>query len=94
MMEAVKRGGARQQIHEIIRTCSMKATDEMKNGGECNLLRFLSVEPEFGLTENEMKELLKPEKYIGRCSEQVERYLDEVKVFISDIDRKTAEITL
>ena len=50
MMEAVKRGGARQQIHEIIRTCSMKATDEMKNGGECNLLRFLSVEPEFGLS--------------------------------------------
>lgn len=94
MMEAVKRGGDRQQIHEIIRTCSMKATDEMKNGGECNLLRFLSTEPEFGLTETEMKELLKPEKYIGRCAEQVERYLGEVKPFISDIDRKTAEITL
>lgn len=94
MMEAVKQGGDRQQIHEIIRTCSMKATNEMKNGSECNLLRFLSAEPEFGLTEAEMKELLKPEKYIGRCAEQVERYLDEVNPFISNIDRKTAEITL
>lgn len=94
MMEAVKRGGDRQQIHEIIRTCSMKATDEMKNGGECSLLRFLSAEPEFGLTETEMKELLKPEKYIGRCAEQVDRYLGEVNPITSGIDRKTAEITL
>lgn len=94
MMEAVKHGGDRQQIHEIIRSCSMKATEEMKNGGECNLLRFLSSEPKFGLTEAEMKELLDPNKYIGRCVEQVERFLNEVKPFISDIDRKPAEITL
>ncbi|MEE0742054.1 MAG: adenylosuccinate lyase [Emergencia sp.] len=94
MMEAVKRGGDRQQIHEVIRTCSMKAAGEMKNGGECDLLRFLSEEPEFGLTEAEMKELLKPEKYIGRCTQQVERFLDEVNPIISGIDRKTVEITL
>lgn len=66
----------------------------MKNGVKCNLLRFLSEEPEFGLTETEMKELLNPEKYIGRCAEQIERYLDEVNPLISDIDRKTEEITL
>ncbi|MCF0120080.1 MAG: adenylosuccinate lyase [Oscillospiraceae bacterium] len=94
MMEAVKRGGDRQQIHEIIRTCSMKATEEMKNGGECNLLRFLSAEPEFGLTEAEMKELLSPEKYIGRCPEQVERLLAEVKPLISGVERESAEINL
>lgn len=94
MMEAVKRGGDRQQIHEIIRVCSMKATEEMKNGGQCNLLRFLSEEKEFGLTEDEMKELLKPEKYIGRCPAQVEAFLAEVKPLIQNINRETAEITL
>lgn len=94
MMEAVKRGGDRQRIHEMIRTCSMKATDEMKNGGACNLLRFLSAEQEFCLTESEMKELLKPEKYIGRCTEQVERFLSEVKPLISGVERETAQITL
>ncbi len=94
MMEAVKHGGDRQQVHEIIRVCSMKATDEMKNGGECNLLRYLSAEPEFCLTEDEMKKLLKPEKYVGRCAEQVERYLAEVNSLISGIDRKTANIEI
>ena len=94
MMEAVKRGGERQQIHEIIRTCSMKATAEMKNGGDCNLLAFLSQEPEFGLTEEEMKELLLPEKYIGRCPAQVEKFLEEVKPYIEGISRETAEISL
>ncbi|MEW9124368.1 MAG: adenylosuccinate lyase [Thermotaleaceae bacterium] len=94
MMEAVKRGGDRQQIHEIIRKCSMEATAEMKNGGECNLLKLLSDEKEFGLSEAEMKELLEPKKYIGRCAEQVERFNSEIKLLISDIDRDTAQITL
>ncbi|MCQ2538483.1 MAG: adenylosuccinate lyase [Lachnospiraceae bacterium] len=94
MMEAVKRGGDRQELHEIIRTCSMKATAEMKEGGECDLMKFLSAEPAFNMTEDEMKELLKPESYIGRCPEQVERFLAEVKPFIAGIDRESAQINL
>lgn len=94
MMEAVKRGGDRQKLHEIIRTCSMKATAEMKNGGKCDLLHFLSQEKEFGLTEQEMKELLKPEDYVGRCTEQVERFLEEVKPLLAGVKRETAQITL
>ncbi|WP_281520372.1 adenylosuccinate lyase [Massilicoli timonensis] len=94
MMEAVKRGGDRQQIHEIIRTCSMRAVEEMRNGGTCDLLHFLSAEPQFGLSEAEMKELLKPDRYIGRCVEQVEHYLAQIKPYICDIDRTSAEITL
>ena len=94
MMEAVKRGGDRQQIHEIIRSCSMKATAEMKNGGKCDLLKFLSAEPEFGLTESEMKELLSAEKYIGRCPEQVDRFLVAVKPYIEGVTRESAEISL
>ncbi len=94
MMEAVKRGGDRQQIHEIIRTCSMKASTEMKNGGECRLLHYLSSEKEFGLTEAEMQDLLDPQKYIGRCPEQVERFLEQVKPLIKNIDRCCAEINV
>lgn len=94
MMEAVKRGGDRQQIHEVIRVCSMKATAEMKNGKGCDLLKFLSEEKEFGLTESEMNELLDPKKYIGRCPEQVDNFLSIVKPHIENIERSKAEILL
>ena len=72
MMEAVKRGGDRQKLHEIIRRCSMAATERMKNGEACDLMERLAREEEFGLTEEEMKDLLSPEKYTGRCAEQEE----------------------
>jgi adenylosuccinate lyase len=58
MMEAVKRGGDRQQLHEIIRRCSMEATARMKEGEECDLLARLAAEKEFGLPEAEMEALL------------------------------------
>ncbi len=94
MMEAVKKGGNRQELHEIIRTCSMKATEEMKNGGSCDLLKYLSAEEKFGLTLKEMEKLLEPSMYIGRCKEQVEMFLTEVRPLIEHIERSTAEITL
>ena len=94
MMEAVKKGGDRQKVHEIIRQCSMKATEEMKNGEPLNLLKYLSEEKEFGLTEEEMYALLNPSDYIGRSAKQVEAFLEEVKPYIADIKRTTAEISL
>ncbi len=94
MMEAVKRGGDRQQLHEIIRKCSMEATAKMKNGEECDLLSRLAAEKEFGLTEAEMNELLTPSLYIGRCPEQVDELVQKVKPLISDISRETAQINL
>ena len=94
MMEAVKKGGDRQEIHEIIRTCSMKATEEMKNGGSCNLLELLSQVEEFGLTYEEMTELLSAEKYIGRCSEQVDAFIQVVKPYIEGVESNSAEINL
>ena len=60
MMEAVKRGCDRQEIHEIIGKCSMETTAKMKNGEGCDLLARLAAEKEFGLTEAEMAELLSP----------------------------------
>ena len=94
MMEAVKRGGNRQEIHEIIRKCSMEATTKMKNGGKCDLLVRLAAEETFGLNEAEMKEILKAEKYIGRCSEQVEEFVAKVEPLIVDVSKDTAEINL
>ena len=94
MMEAVKRGGDRQQLHEIIRRCSMEATARMKNGESCDLLERLAKEKEFTLTQEEMESLLTPSAYIGRCPEQVERFLRETEALVSGIDRSTAQINL
>ena len=94
MMEAVKRGGDRQQLHEIIRSASMEATAKMKNGEECDLLSRLAAQKEFGLSEAEMQELLTPSLYIGRCKQQVEDFLAKVKPLVAGIDTDSAEINL
>ena len=94
MMEAVKHGGDRQEIHEIIRRCSMEATAKMKNGEECDLLARLAAEKEFGLTEAEMTELLTPALYIGRCPEQVSAFVEKIKPLLANADGKSAEINL
>ena len=94
MMEAVKRGGDRQELHEIIRSCSMEATARMKNGESCNLLELLSARKEFGMTPEEIEALLDPRLYVGRCPEQVDRFLKEIEPLIGDVKRETAEINL
>ena len=94
LMEAVKRGGDRQQLHEIIRRCSMEATARMKNGEPCDLLQRLSREPAFGLSEGELNELLDPRLYIGRCPEQVERFLQKVEPLLSEAAEQPAAIEL
>lgn len=94
MMEAVKRGGNRQELHEIIRSCSMEATARMKNGESCNLLELLSARKEFGMTPEEIEALLDPKLYVGRCPEQVTRFLAEVNPLLADVKRTTAEINL
>lgn len=94
MMEAVKRGGDRQEIHEIIRKCSMEATAQMKNGEECDLTSRLASESAFGMTREEINALLEPSKYIGRCPEQVDAFLSKVKPLVKDIAASSAEINL
>ena len=78
MMEGVKRGGDRQELHEIIRTCSMAATARMKEGESCDLLRRLAAEPAFAMSETEMKAVLDPKLYTGRCAAQVEAFLEGI----------------
>ena len=94
MMEAVKRGGDRQQLHEIIRVCSMEATAKMKNGEECDLLARLANHREFGLTQAEMQQLLDPTLYTGRCSQQVDALLEKVRPLIAGIHGDSAQMNL
>ena len=94
MMEAVKRGGDRQQLHEVIRSCSMKATARMKQGESCDLLERLAAVPEFGLTLSEMEALLEPSLYIGRCPEQVETFVEKIKPLLAGASDEKAEINL
>lgn len=94
MMEAVKRGGNRQELHEIIRTCSMEATAQMKNGETWDLLGSIAEHKEFGMTKEEMVAVLEPERYTGRCAEQVEQFLQVVAPYIADVSGESPEINL
>ena len=94
MMEAVKRGGDRQELHEIIRGCTMKATARMKNGEKGGLIELLSAEPKLGLKDGELNEILEPSKYIGRCSQQVEEYLNKLKPIIAEASGESVLIEI
>ncbi len=94
MMEAVKRGGDRQQIHEIIRRCSMEATAKMKDGESCDLLARLAKEEAFGMTEAEMEALLTPADYIGRCPEQVMTYVSSIRPLLEGAAKNDVQIEL
>ncbi|MBO4415147.1 MAG: adenylosuccinate lyase [Lachnospiraceae bacterium] len=94
MMEGVKRGGDRQELHEIIRQCSMEATANMKNGESCNLTEIMAHHPEFGMTKQEIDAVLEPSLYIGRCPEQVEKFVDSVKSLYEGIDGDNGKIEI
>ena len=94
MMEGVKRGGNRQELHEIIRRCSMDATAKMKNGETWDLLADLAEYAAFGMTKQEMEAVLEPANYIGRCPEQVDRFLAGTRHLLSDIGSSDPGIDL
>ena len=79
MMDAVKAGGDRQELHERIRELSMKAGARVKQEGlDNNLLELIAADPMFGVTLEELQAKLDPSKYTGRAKEQVDEYLAEV----------------
>jgi adenylosuccinate lyase len=99
MMDAVKAGGDRQELHERIRELSMLAGKRVKQEGlENNLLELIAQDPVFGVTLEELKAKLDPMKYVGRSKEQVEEYLEEVIRPVLENSRKdlgmTAEINV
>ncbi|MBR6237132.1 MAG: adenylosuccinate lyase [Firmicutes bacterium] len=94
LMEAVKRGGNRQELHEIIRRCSMEATAKMKDGGECDLLERLAAEKQFGLSAEDMERVLDPKLYIGRCPEQVDALLEKIRPLLGEAETQNVEIDI
>lgn len=79
MMDAVKRGGDRQELHERIRTLSMEAGRNVKERGlENNLLELIAADPAFGLTLEELRASMDPSRYTGRSKEQVEEFVEDV----------------
>ena len=78
MMDAVKRGGNRQELHERIRVHSMEAGRQVKvEGKENDLLERIAADETFGVTLDELKDILDPAKYVGRSPEQVTEFLRE-----------------
>lgn len=81
MMDAVKAGGNRQELHERIRVHSMAAAAVIKEeGGECDLLERIAADPAFGVTLEQLHSIINPKKYVGRAPQQTEDFINnEVK---------------
>ena len=79
MMDAVKAGGDRQEIHERIRELSMAAGKTVKvEGKDNNLLELIAADPAFNLSLEDLQRSMDPKKYIGRAKEQTERFVNTV----------------
>jgi adenylosuccinate lyase len=99
MMDAVKAGGDRQELHEKIRQYSMEAgANVKKEGKENNLLDLIAADPAFGKTLDELKALMEPSLYVGRAPQQTEEYINEVIKPVLDANASelglTAEINV
>ncbi|MEG2222287.1 MAG: adenylosuccinate lyase [Oscillospiraceae bacterium] len=94
LMEAVKRGGDRQALHEVIRTHSMAATAKMKEGEPCDLMERLANDPAFHLTAQEVAAVLEPSLYIGRCPDQVDAFLAECAPLLQGVQAVAEEVNL
>ena len=94
MMDAVKAGGNRQELHEKIRTLSMEAGAHVKREGlDNNLLDLIAADPDFHLTKAELEKTMDPSKYVGRSPEQVTEYLAEVIQPILDANKSDLGLT-
>ncbi len=96
MMEAVKRGGDRQELHERIRLHSMEAAKQVKlHGNKNDLVERLAGDGIIGMTSDEILSVMKPSGYIGRAPEQVEEFITEViGPAIKEIDRNGIKVEL
>ncbi len=88
MMDAVKNGGNRQELHEKIRQLSMEAGKTVKvEGKENNLLELIATDDEFPMTLEELESTMDPSRYVGCAPHQVERYVTEVVQPVLDANR-------
>lgn len=86
MMDAVKSGGDRQEIHERIRRLSMEAAKNIKEKGlDNNLLELIAGDPAFNLSLDDLKACMDPYRYIGRAKEQTEEFvLEEIRPILEE----------
>lgn len=99
MMDAVKAGGDRQELHERIRQLSMEAGKNVKEKGlDNNLLELIAQDPTFGMSLESLKACMEPSRYVGRAPQQVDEFLAEVIQPILDENKEvlgmTAEINV
>ncbi len=99
MMDAVKRGGNRQELHELIREYSMQAGATVKKEGkDNNLVDLIAADPAFGMTKEEIEAILEPKNFVGRAPEQTEEFITEVVKPVLDANKDvlgmTAEINV
>ena len=79
MMDAVKAGGDRQELHEKIRVHSMAAGKVVKEEGKANdLLERIAADPAFGMNMEQLQAIMKPENFVGRAPQQTEEFVNEV----------------
>ena len=79
MMDAVKMGGNRQELHEKIRELSMEAGRNVKvEGKENNLLELIAADPAFNMSLEDLQKTMEPSRYVGRAKEQVDAFLTKV----------------
>ena len=89
MMDAVKAGGDRQELHERIRELSMEAGKTVKvEGKDNNLLELIAADPAFNLSLEDLQRSMDPKKYIGRAKEQTERFVNTVVQPILDSNKE------
>ena len=99
MMDAVKAGGDRQELHERIRELSMEAGRNVKvEGKDNNLLELIAADPAFNLTLEELQKTMDPKKYVGRAKEQTESFIAKLVNPVLDSHKEmlgmTAEINV
>ena len=94
MMDAVKAGGDRQELHEAIREHSMEAARQVKEFGRPNdLVDRIADDPRFGLTREQILESMEPSRFVGRAPEQTERFFREFVDPILDANKEALNMT-
>ena len=95
MMDAVKAGGNRQQLHEKIRTLSIEAGKNVKEKGlDNNLLELIAADDEFPMTLEELQKTMDPSRYVGRAPSQVTEFIRDVIQPILDENKDLLGMTV
>lgn len=94
LMEAVKHGGDRQELHEHIRKITVGASEALKQGEDYDILGKLAQDESLGLSREDLEALMDPSLYIGRCAEQVSSFLNQIHPLTASADNEQIRIEI